>query len=47
MLEGSLERSETYDVISNDEFVETFELAPSGKELQLYSRNHLKRLRQE
>jgi hypothetical protein len=34
---------ETYDIISNDEFVETFELAPPGKPFQLYSRNHLRR----
>jgi hypothetical protein len=34
---------ETYDIISNDEFVDTFELAPPGKPFQLYSRNHLRR----
>ena len=34
---------ETYDIVSNDEFIETFELAPPGKPFQLYSRNHLKR----
>ena len=36
---------ETYDIISDDEFVETFELAPPGKPFQLYSRNHFKRAR--
>jgi hypothetical protein len=36
---------ETYDFVSNDEFIETFELAPPGKPFQLYSRNHLKRAR--
>lgn len=34
---------ETYEVISNDEFVETFELAEPGKDFQLYSRNHFRR----
>jgi hypothetical protein len=34
---------ETYDIISEDEFIETFELAPPDKPFQLYSRNHLKR----
>jgi len=34
---------ETYEVLSNDEFIETFELAEPGKEFQLYSRNHFKR----
>ena len=34
---------ETYDVISNDEFIETFELAAPGKEFQLYSHNHFRR----
>jgi hypothetical protein len=34
---------ETYEVISNDEFVETFELAEPGKEFQVYSRNHFRR----
>jgi hypothetical protein len=35
---------ETYDLIANDELVETFELAPPGKELALYSRSRLKRV---
>jgi hypothetical protein len=34
---------EIYDLVSNDEFVETFELAAPGKDFQLYSRNHLHR----
>jgi hypothetical protein len=34
---------ETYDIISPEEFIETFELAPPGKPFQLYSRNHLRR----
>jgi hypothetical protein len=34
---------ETYEVISSDEFVETFELAEPGKEFVVYSRNHFKR----
>ena len=40
---NSWKAKETYDLISEDEFVETFELAPPGKPFQLYSRNHLKR----
>ena len=34
---------ETYDVESRDAFTETFELAPPGKELQVYSVNRLRR----
>jgi hypothetical protein len=34
---------ETYEVISADEFIETFELAPPGKDFEVYSRNHFKR----
>jgi hypothetical protein len=36
---------ETYAIISNDEFVETFELAPPGKPFETYSRNHFKRVK--
>ncbi len=36
---------ETYEIRSNDEFVETFELAEPGKELQVYSMNTLRRVR--
>ena len=34
---------ETYEVISNDEFVEVFELKAPGKEFEVYSRNHFRR----
>jgi len=34
---------ETYEMISSDEFIETFELAEPGKEFQLYSQNHFRR----
>jgi hypothetical protein len=34
---------ETYEVISPDEFIETFELAGPGKDFAVYSRNHFKR----
>ena len=34
---------EIYEVISDDEFVETFELAAPGKEFELYSHNHFRR----
>ena len=34
---------ETYDVISPDEFIETFELAEPGKPFEIYSRSHLRR----
>ena len=35
---------ETYRFLSDDEFIETFELAPPGKPFQVYSRNQLKRV---
>ena len=34
---------ETYELISNDEFIEIFELAEPGKPFQVYSRNHFRR----
>jgi len=34
---------ETYRIISNDEFIEVFELAAPGKEFEIYTENHLKR----
>lgn len=34
---------ESYEVISADEFIETFELAEPGKDFVVYSRNHFKR----
>jgi hypothetical protein len=37
---------ETYEVISSNEFTETFELAQPDKPFEIYSRNHFKRVRQ-
>ena len=37
---------ETYEVVSPDEFVETFELAPGSGAYELYSRARFKRARQ-
>ena len=37
---------ETYELISNNEFTETFELAQPDKPLKVYSRNQFKRVRQ-
>jgi hypothetical protein len=34
---------ETYEVKSNDEFVETFELAAPGRDFEVYSHNHFRR----
>jgi hypothetical protein len=34
---------ETYRIINENEFTETFELAAPGKEFELYSESHLKR----
>jgi hypothetical protein len=34
---------ETYDIVSGDEFIETFELGDPGKPLEVYSRTHFKR----
>jgi hypothetical protein len=34
---------ESYEIVSADEFIETFELAEPGKEFVVYSRNHFKR----
>ncbi len=42
-LEKSWRARETYEVRSADEFVETFEVAEPGKELDVYSRTHFKR----
>ncbi len=36
---------ETYHILGRDEFEEVFELAPPGKEFELYSRSHLRRKR--
>jgi hypothetical protein len=35
---------ETYELRGPDEVIETFELAPPGGELQVYSKNHLRRV---
>ena len=40
---NSWKAKETYDIMSPDQFIETFELAPPGKPFEVYSRNHLKR----
>jgi hypothetical protein len=37
---------ETYQVLSNDEFVETFELAPGAGPFEVYSKTRFKRVRQ-
>ena len=36
---------ETYTILSNDEFRERFEIAEPGREFELYSEAHLKRIR--
>ena len=41
--DNSWKAKETYEIISNNEFIETFELAPPGKTFEVYSRNHFKR----
>jgi hypothetical protein len=41
---GTWRARETYDVISNDEFIETFEMGAPGKALHVYSRTHFKRM---
>jgi hypothetical protein len=42
--DNSWKGRETYDVVSNNEFTETFELAPPGKPYEVYSRNQFKRI---
>lgn len=42
---NSWKARETYEFDGDDRFVETFELAPPGKEFQVYSRTELKRAR--
>lgn len=44
---NSWKARETYEFTGDDEFVETFELAPPGKPFQTYSRTQLKRTRRE
>lgn len=41
---NSWKARESYEFLSNDEFIETFELAAPGKAFQVYSRNHFKRV---
>lgn len=41
---NSWQAREKYEFLSDDEFIETFELAAPGKPFQMYSRNHFKRL---
>jgi hypothetical protein len=36
---------ETYTIFSRDEFTERFEIAEPGKDCELYSETHLKRVR--
>ena len=43
-LSPSWKARESYEFMSDDEFVETFELAPPSKPFQVYSRNHFKRV---
>lgn len=43
---SSWKARETYEVISGDEFTETFELAGPDKPFAVYSRNQFKRVRQ-
>jgi hypothetical protein len=43
---GNWRARETYEIISNDEFIETFEIGQPGQPLHVYSRNHFKRARQ-
>jgi len=42
-LDDAWKARETYQFVSRDEFVETFELAPPGKPFAVYSRSRLKR----
>ena len=42
---SSWKARETYEVLSPDEFVETFELAPNGGAYEVYGKAHFKRVR--
>ncbi len=42
-LNPALKARETYEVLSKDEFIETFEIAEPDKPFEVYSRNHFKR----
>lgn len=41
---NSWKARESYEFLSDDEFIETFELAPPGMPHAVYSRNHFKRI---
>jgi len=41
---NSWKARESYEFLSDNEFIETFELAAPGKPFQVYSSNHLKRV---
>jgi len=41
---NSWKARESYEFLSDDEFVETFELAPPGKPFEVYSRSRFKRV---
>lgn len=41
---NSWKARETYDFVSDDEFLETFELAPPSKPFEVYSKTRLKRV---
>ena len=42
-LDPAFRARESYELVSQDEFTETFEVAEPGKEFEVYSRAHLKR----
>ncbi len=44
-LDSNWKARETYEILSPDNFVETFEIAAPGKEFQVYSRNSFKRVK--
>ncbi len=44
-INSSWKARETYELVSNDEFSETFEIAQPGKPFETYSRNQFKRVR--
>jgi transglutaminase/protease-like cytokinesis protein 3 len=41
---NSWKARESYEFLSDNEFIETFELAAPGKPFQVYSSNHFKRV---
>lgn len=44
-LPGDWKARETYEQVSEDEFLETFELAPPGKPFEVYGKTRLRRVR--